>query len=147
MKIDEPKRSGVALRAREIYEKLMKLPRPDALSNNEWAKRAGVNTSFFTNLRNGSQPGVVNLEAVLRVVDISLPEFFLGNGVGQLTYLPSVQDLEGAMRAALPGLPRSPDRRAEYLAEVVLSVLALRPDWNTIPSNADRTALVDNVAA
>jgi hypothetical protein len=108
-----------------IYTQLMDIDRPVGLSNNDWAKRAGVNTSFFTNLKNGSEPSVGNLRAVLSVVDISLPEFFAQEAEGRLIRPPSQADLEDAIRRALPAMPRKPETRARYLAEVVSAILAL----------------------
>lgn len=119
------KRAAATRRAKEIYERLMALPRPEQLSNNEWAARAGVNTSFFTNLRRGSEPSVGNLRSVLEVVGISLPEFFLFEAQGRLVPAPAHEDLIEAFLLALPGLPRRQDRRAEYLSQVVQDVLAL----------------------
>jgi hypothetical protein len=121
----EERKAGTTARAKSLYERLMALPRPEGLSNNEWAKRAGVNTSFFTNVRNGSEPSVGNLRSVLEAIGVTLPEFFLDEAPECVVLAPSERELTEALRDALPGLPRSPERRAEYLAEVVLSVLAL----------------------
>lgn len=115
-----------ALRAAAIYNRLMALPRPEGMSNNEWAKKAGVNTSFFTNLRKGSEPSVGNLRAVLKAVNVSLPEFFAHEANGRLISRPTQEQLEAALRAVMPGLPRNPDRRVEYLAEALSAVLALQ---------------------
>lgn len=113
------------LRARTIYDRLMALPRDKDLSNNEWTRRAKVNTSFFTNLKNGSEPSVGNLRAILTVVGVSLPEFFVNEAEGRLVKTPTAEQLEAAIGAVLPGLPRNPDKRAQYLAEAVQSVLEL----------------------
>lgn len=129
------KRDAVARRARLLYERLMRLPRPADLSNNEWAKRAGVNTSFFTNLRNGSEPSVGNLSAVLETVGVTLPEFFVGNSKEPTARLPDQQALSEAIFLALPGLPENPERQAEYLAEVVLGVLALPKELEAKPAD------------
>jgi hypothetical protein len=123
-----------ALRAKAIYDRLMALPRPEGMSNNEWAKKAMVNTSFFTNVRNGSEPSVGNLQAVLRAVDVTLPEFFLHDAKGRLVARPTQAELEAAIRAVLPGLPKDQDRQAEYLAEAVGAVLELQqtPESNIV---------------
>lgn len=114
-----------AARASDLYERLMRLPRPDGMSNNEWAKRAGVNTSFFTNIKNGSEPSVGNLRSVLTAVGMSLPEFFLAEAGGKLMHRPSSDRLGSAILESLPGLPKSREKRAAYLAEVVIGVLEL----------------------
>lgn len=111
-------------RARAIYGRLMSLERPGNLSNNEWAKKAGVNTSFFTNLKNGSEPSVGNLRTVLGAVGVSLPEFFAEEAMGRLIFSPSMEELIQAIADALPGLPRTPGKRARYLAEVVQASLS-----------------------
>lgn len=115
-------------RARAIYERLSGLPREDGLTYNEWALRAGVNTSFFTNLKNGSEPSVGNLRAILEAVGTTLPEFFVQEAVGRVMLSPDPQALERAFQEALPGLPKRLDRRAQYLAEVVQAVLGLPKD-------------------
>lgn len=117
-----------ALRAKTIYDRLMSLPRDGSLSNNEWAKKAGVNTSFFTNLKNGSEPSIGNLRAVLAAANVSIPEFFASEAEGRLIPAPSKDFLEAAIREVLPGLPRNQDKRAEYLAEALLHALELHPD-------------------
>lgn len=130
------KRRAAAERARAIYDRLMQLPRPSNMSNNEWTRQAGVNTSFFTNVRNGSEPSIGNLRAVLEAVGVSLPEFFLPEAHGRLVKALNSQELKLALLDALPGLPRTPERRAEYIAEVVADVLAL-------PSSVDGEMISD----
>lgn len=139
-------REQSAARARELYDRLMSLPRPDGISNNEWTTRAGVNMSFFTNLKNGSEPSVGNLRAVLEVIDISLPEFFAGEANGRLFRLPSRERLERAIAAALPGLPRNQGRRAEYLSEVVLACLSIPEDRLSNLDQTDEGETGDRVA-
>ena len=134
------KRTGSSERARAIYDRLMQLPRGDELSNNEWAKRAGVNTSFFTNVRNGSEPSVGNLRAVLSVVDVTLPEFFADEARGRMIPCPTSEALASAIQAALPGLPKRPDKRARYLAEVVSAYLRIP---GGLPSKINRELVAD----
>ena len=119
------KRAEAARSANAIYERLMKLRRTEDMSNNEWAKRAGVNTSFFTNLRKGSDPSIGNLRAVLAVAGVSLPEFFLDEASGRLILPPDVSALGGALADAISSMPRRADRRASYLAEILSGILAL----------------------
>ena len=114
-----------AQRARAIYDRLMVIPRDQALSNNEWARKAGVNTSFFTNLKKGSEPSVGNLRAILNVVGVSLPEFFADEADGRLIPAPTIQELDSLFRQILPQLPKRLDRRSEFLAEAVQHGLAL----------------------
>lgn len=138
-----PKKDQVAARARAIYDRLMKIRRPEDLSNNEWAKRAGVNTSFFTNLKKGSEPSVGNLRAILEVVGVTLPEFFLNEALSRLIPAPSPRALEQAILDALPGLPRRPERRAEYLAATVLRILRLPDSLQANPAMPETGAADD----
>jgi len=72
-----------------IYQALQKI-RPGAMSFNEWARQAGVSTSFFTNLKNGSDPSVNNLRQVLAVIGCKLSQFFaaIEDDTGQETPRP-----------------------------------------------------------
>ncbi|WP_156878157.1 hypothetical protein [Sphingopyxis sp. QXT-31] len=137
------KREESARRAREIYDRLMSLPRPDGYSNNQWASDAGVNTSFFTNLKNGSEPSVGNLRSVIEVQGITLPEFFLGEAHGRLSPTASVERLERAILEALPDAPKRYDKRARYLAEVVSQILQLPDDLHSTLSSAHPKAEAD----
>lgn len=130
------KRDETARRAREIYDRLMALPRPEDMSNNTWAAKAGVNTSFFTNLRNGSEPSIGNLRKVLEAVDASLPEFFLSEAAGRLMPAVSREELEKALSEALLDAPKRADKRARYLAEVVLQILQLPGDLHSTGANS-----------
>jgi hypothetical protein len=56
--------------AARIYGKLCRL-KPDDLSFADWTKRAELNTSFFTNLKNGSDPSVTNLHSALDVIGVT----------------------------------------------------------------------------
>lgn len=130
MVVRPEKKAESEKRAKEIYRRLMAMhPLDPPMSNNAWAGKAGVNTSFFTNLGAGkkpaSEPSIGNLRAVLEAAGSSIPEFFLKEARGRLVRAPSAQALESAIRDALPGLPRSADTRPGYLAEVVLNVLGL----------------------
>ena len=127
------KLSRSALRAQAIYDRLMAL-RPADVSNNMWAKQAGVNTSFFTNLKKGSEPSVGNMRAILKAVGLTLPEFFASEANGRLIPRPTQEQLEAAIRAVMPGLPRNPDKRVKYLAGAVSAVLALqeKPSSNVV---------------
>lgn len=136
-----------AFRARALYERLMALPRDKDLSNNEWTRRAKVNTSFFTNLKNGSEPSVGNLRAILEVVGVSLPEFFLDEAQGRLAKTPTVAQLAAAIEAVLPGLPRNLDKRAQYLAEAVQSVLELPVGTPSNVVQVDLRAMVEEKRA
>lgn len=141
---NSPAREAATRSARGIYDRLMALPRDEGLSNNEWAKKAGVNTSFFTNLRNGSDPSVNNLRSVLSVLNYSLPEFFLDESRGRVLNKPSQQQVESALAQALTTLPKRADRRASYLAEVVLQILGPRGiDLASQPNRDDQGAIGD----
>lgn len=127
----EEKRAEQEASARDIAKRLRQLDVPAALrdSNNEWCRRAGVNTSFFTALNKGSDPSVNNLRRILRAAGSSLPEFFLHEASRDLARRPTKQELENALLEAFDGpIPKSPGRRAEYLAEVVERLLELPAD-------------------
>lgn len=126
-------------RARELYERLSGLKWPD-MSFNEWCTKAGVNTSFFTNMRNGSEPTVGNLRSILEVVGTTLPEFFAHEAQGRLVVIPSEQALEEAFDEVLPELPRGTERRKKYLAEAVLALLAPRHNEDAIEETRRLTA-------
>ncbi|HET7255587.1 MAG TPA: hypothetical protein VFJ46_17660 [Xanthobacteraceae bacterium] len=114
--------------AKEIARRLQVLEKPLAIdSEREWVRVAGVSSSFFTNLRNGSDPSVNNLRLILEAAGSSLPEFFRDEARTPLVQVPSKQALEQAIFEALDELPARPGRRAEYLAEVVQQLLALPP--------------------
>jgi hypothetical protein len=130
------KRADTAQRAQEIYDRLMALPRGE-MSNNAWATKAGVNTSFFTGLRNGSEPSIGNLRAILEVVGTSLPEFFAHEAHGRIALAPPKDVLEAAIQEALEHAPRRMDRRAAYVAEVVSALLALPQIHQAIVDNRD----------
>lgn len=59
-----------------LYDRLMVLRQPETLSNNKWAIKAGVNTSFFSSIRRGGDPSVGNLEKVLAAVGVTISDFF-----------------------------------------------------------------------
>jgi len=124
------KKAESAASARDIAERLRVLETPAAIrgNNNEWARRAQVNTSFFTNLKKGSDPSIHNLRRVLQVAGTSLPEFFAHEARGALVRKPNRQELEAALHDALADLPKQPGRRVEYLAEVVEALLELPAD-------------------
>jgi len=57
------------LKGRRLYEALMRF-KPEGLSEGEWAKQAGLNRGFFTNLKAalGGAPRIDTLRNLLRVV-------------------------------------------------------------------------------
>ena len=128
MALGAGKKAEAEQRSRVLYARLMAL-KPDDLSERAWLRNAGVNSSFFSNLRNkGAEPTIGNLRAVLEAIGLTIPEFFVSEAQGRLFPAPSEQELTEAIRRVLPGLPAttpSSDRRAEYLAATVLDVLGL----------------------
>lgn len=119
--------------AKAIYLRLMELPRPSHIdSNNSWTSKAGVSTSFFTNLQGSekkpaSEPSIGNLRRVLEAVGSSVPEFFLEEARGRLVRAPTRQAIEQALSAAMAHLPKRRDAQVAFLATVVLRALGL-PD-------------------
>jgi len=146
------------MRARAIYRRLMAMPRPGKISNNELATRAGVNTSFFSQLKGNdkkvpSEPSVGNLRLVLEALGSSIPEFFVHEARGRLAPVPTQQDLERAFETALAALPAKAEDQPRYLAEVVRDILALPtgriarlPDAVTSDRDAREEAALPRVA-
>jgi hypothetical protein len=120
--------------------------KPSDLSERQWTQKAGVSPSFFSNLRGTptkppSDPSVDQLRQVLRVVRVSLAEFFLPEADGALARAPSRRAVEQAIADALPSLPSKAADRARYLAEVVAGVLALPSGLQATPDAEDQQAL------
>lgn len=133
------------MRARAIHRRLMAMPRPGEMSNNDLAKKAGVNTSFFSQLKGNekkvpSEPSVGNLRLVLEALGSSIPEFFLHEARGRLVPVPSQQALERAFSEALSALPAKAEDRPRYLAEVVRDILALPTGQIARLSDAETSA-------
>lgn len=59
----------------DLYRRFESI-KPDGLSWAAWAVNAGVSRSFFTDVKEGTDPGIGRVERVLAVVGLSLPEFF-----------------------------------------------------------------------
>lgn len=117
----QERREASAVYAKSLYERLMALPRSADMSNQAWTKNAGVNTSFFTNLRNGSQPGVGNLKSVLDVVGISLSTFFADDD-HKLDTCATRDRMAGALDVLLAQMPSEPAVRATWLADALMSL-------------------------
>lgn len=136
MVANRDKKAEAERRAREIYERLMQI-RPEGMSNNQWTAKAGVSTSFFTNLQGGSkpasEPSIGNLRLVLNAAGASLPEFFLHESAGRLMSRPTRRELEQALAAVWEGLPSgSPSRQIAYVAQALLPALGLpEPDGSS----------------
>jgi phage repressor protein C with HTH and peptisase S24 domain len=56
------------------YEVLAQL-RPVTLSEAQWAKSAGVSSSFFQDLKKGARPRIDTLEKILDVIGVSIAQF------------------------------------------------------------------------
>ena len=111
-------------RAKALYDRLMSV-KPMGLSHNDWTTRAGVNQSALNAVRKGSIPSIENLTNLLKAIGLTLPEFFLDEAEGRVIRTPSEEELQHAIREALPGLPSDPGRRMQYLVAVVADVLQL----------------------
>lgn len=129
MAANPEKKAEAERRAREIYERLMSI-RPEGLSNNQWTAKAGVSTSFFTNMQGttkaASEPSIGNLRAVLKVAGSTLPEFFLDDAEGRLMRRPTRLELERALDDILDEVAFvPPNRQALFVAQAVLAALGL----------------------
>lgn len=133
MAIKPDKKADAERRARAIYERLMQV-RPAELSNNQWTTKAGVSTSFFTNLQGNnkpaSEPSIGNLRAVVNAAGLTLSEFFLDEARGRVVRRPTRRELEQALASIWEGLPANPDMQPAYVAQNLLPALGLpeRPD-------------------
>lgn len=128
MAANPDKKAEAERRARAIYERLMKV-RPADLSNNQWTAKAGVSTSFFTNLQGNnkpaSEPSIGNLRAVVTAAGLSLSEFFLDEAQGRVIRRPTTRELEQALASIWEGLPSNADKQPAYVAQNLLSALGL----------------------
>lgn len=152
MAVRPGKKSESEARARAIYQRLMQIDRPEGMSNNDWAKRAGVNTSFFTQLKGNdnkppSEPSIGNLRLVLESVGSSIPEFFVDEARGRLVQAKSQQDVEQAFEDALREMPPKAADRPQYLAKVVGALLGLPASLPATSSLEGDSATGDQAAA
>lgn len=111
----------------------------------QWLMAAGVSNSFLTNMRGTptkgpADPSVDQLRQVLKMANLSLPEFFLEEGRGRVIQAPTKQALEEALADAMPQLPRRVEDRPSYLAQVVLDALALPADRPATHGSAEPKA-------
>lgn len=125
------KKAAAERRALEINDRLMDL-KPTDLSEAQWCKRAGVSGSFFTNMRGKkgsppSEPSLKNLIAVLDVINVTLPEFFLREGQGRVIPNPPEEDTVAAYRDLIQRLPKGADAGARFLNRNVRKLLGLPP--------------------
>lgn len=137
------KKAAAEKRAVAIYRGLMALPRPsDIASNNAWTEKAGVSSSFFTNMQGiakaASEPSIGNLRAVLEAAGSSLPEFFLHEAQGRVVRRPSEQEIALAIAEAWDELPKKQSERPGYLAKAVRDILALPPSLPATRASEDR---------
>jgi hypothetical protein len=139
--------------ARGIAERFRRMGVPERFrSERQWVEAAGVSSSFFTNLRGSdtkppSDPSVGNLRLVLEAGGSSVPEFFADEARGRLVAPPTRQELEAAFRDALDDLPARRERRAEYLASVVESLLRLPRNRPATGAGEDEGAAAAREAA
>lgn len=147
------KKSESEERAKALYLRLMDLPRRDDIpSNNKWTAKAGVSTSFFTNLQGKpaqgdkaakapSEPSIGNLRLILEAAGTSIPEFFASEAKGRLVPAPTRQALEQALADAWDGVAGSKDKRIAYLAGTVLQLLGLPETQQATDQKAESGAL------
>lgn len=146
MAANPTKKASAEQRALSIHDRLLDL-KPQDLTERQWALKAGVSSSFFTNLRgNGikppSEPSLTNLAAVLRVIDVTLPEFFLDEGHGRVVRNPPEADTIEAYRDLVDRLPKGADAAARFLNRNVRKLLGIPPGPGAIadPQSEDAPA-------
>lgn len=89
------------LRGRRLYDALMRL-KPANLTEGDWAREAGINRGFFTDLKrpNGGAPRSDTLRKLLARIGKTEDELYGLNGSGRLT------GPEAGHRASVPEQPR-----------------------------------------
>lgn len=104
--------------------------KPADLSERQWCLKAGVSTSFFTDIRKGTVPSIDKVERMANAAGQSLAEFVTGASPERV----SEQELRRAILDAFPLPSVPPEQQASYLADIVLKILALPPSRH--PSQA-----------
>lgn len=128
--------SGIGSR----LDALLTRAKPADLSERQWCLKAGVSTSFFTDVRKGAVPSIDKVERMANAVGQSLAEFVSGGpqkGVNGAR-------LQKAILDAFPLPPLPFDQQAGYLADVVLDILGLPPTQTTSPTNDAMPLAADN---
>jgi SOS-response transcriptional repressor LexA len=97
----------------DLYSLLMKL-KPAGLKRAEWAREAGVSSSFFQGIKKGHNPRTDSLEKVLGAIDVSPAQFYA------LRALDSMKDESGGVarinEKRMPFRGLEPVRRFSLLA-------------------------------
>lgn len=104
--------------ASPVYDRLIAL-KPESWTEAEWARRAGVNMSFFTDLKKGTKPTLEKVERLVQAAGRTMPELY---GAGRAP-LKDVLDADRARAAAIEifrALGRD-EFQAELLAKYILS--------------------------
>lgn len=125
------KKAEAERRAREIHRRLMQI-QPEGLTERQWTIKAGVSSSFFTNLLGNekkppSEPSIGNLRAVVEAAGSTLSEFFLSEARGRVIPNPPEEDAIEVFRDLVARMPKRPDARARFLNENVRRLLGLPP--------------------
>lgn len=102
---------------------MLRRVQPEGLSVRKWCEASQVSTSFFTDLRNGTEPGIDKIERLVNRAGLSLAQFIADDAAPAI----SEDELRQAIRDAFPLPPKPFDQQAEYLADIVLDILALPP--------------------
>ena len=105
--------------------RLLEAARPKDMSVNRWCLASGVSTSFFTDLRNGREPGIWKVERLARRAGLTLSELLDGKEA-PVDLTPSEQDLS--------------DMLAGVQSEIPVSVTYA--DWPRVVASALRARLV-----
>lgn len=102
---------------------MLRRVQPKGLSVRKWCEASQVSTSFFTDLRKGTEPGIDKIERLVNKAGLSLSQFIANDEAPAI----SEETLRQAIRDAFPLPPKPFDQQAEYLADIVLGILALPP--------------------
>ena len=112
-------------------DRLLEQVRPAELSERQFCLQSKVSTSFFTDLRNGTEPGIDRVERLANRAGLRLSQLVEGAdhlASGRLAVpmvLPSEERLTAMMSALLKsvGLDREADARAGELAQLLPTAL------------------------
>ncbi len=106
-------------------DNLLEQARPADLSERQFCLQSKVSTSFFTDLRNGREPGIDKIERLANRAGLTLAQLVDGivpplqDRVSVAVALPSADQLVPMMRGLLRGvgLDDAADKHAETLAQ------------------------------
>lgn len=118
---------GISAQLNTLLERV----KPDDLTPRQWCLQSNVSTSFFTDLRKGTEPGIDKVERLANRAGITLTQLIEGRAelsAGRLAVpiaLPSVERLRTMMAALLKttGIEDPTGELADALAQLLPNAL------------------------